>query len=158
MGDWGVDILGRIVKSIIIKAPPEKIWEMLALDKFSEWNEGTQKNVESVEYASEVRTPEDKYRVGASVRITDNRGKESNMEIKESLENEKIVYRTTVLGGGSLTFILEPVYEGIKFTYRADYELPWGILGKFLDKLFSQRMGGSEIERSLEYLKIILEQ
>ena len=30
----GSDILGRVEKSIIIRAPPEKVWEMLALDKF----------------------------------------------------------------------------------------------------------------------------
>jgi len=29
--------LGRTEKLIIIKAPPEKIWEMLAFDRFPEW-------------------------------------------------------------------------------------------------------------------------
>jgi len=40
--------LGRIEKSIEIKAPPEKVWEMLALDRLLEWNVGYSelKNVE----------------------------------------------------------------------------------------------------------------
>jgi hypothetical protein len=40
------DILTRIEKSIDIKASPEKVWELLALDRASEWNEGSVKNVE----------------------------------------------------------------------------------------------------------------
>jgi len=35
MGNWGVDILGRVEKSIEIRAPPEKVWEMLAFDRLS---------------------------------------------------------------------------------------------------------------------------
>ena len=32
--------MGRVEKSIEIKAPPEKVWEMLALDRFPEWQVG----------------------------------------------------------------------------------------------------------------------
>jgi hypothetical protein len=38
-----------------------------------------------------------------------------------------------------------------------DYELTYGILGKFVDKLFAQRTIEKEIEGSLEQLKTILE-
>jgi hypothetical protein len=31
--------LGTTEKSIIIKAPPEKIWELLAFDRFPEWSD-----------------------------------------------------------------------------------------------------------------------
>jgi hypothetical protein len=57
--------LGRIETSIVIKAPPERVWEMLALDRLLEWCEGYNA-LKSVEYTSEVSTPKDKYRVGAS--------------------------------------------------------------------------------------------
>ncbi len=33
-------ILGRVEKSIVIKAPPEKVWEMLAFERLPEWDEG----------------------------------------------------------------------------------------------------------------------
>jgi len=62
MGNEGGGILGRIEQSIEIKVPPEKVWDMLAFDRHPEWNEP----YNSAEYTSEVRTPEDKYRVGAS--------------------------------------------------------------------------------------------
>jgi len=60
--------MGRIEKSIEIRAPPEKVWEMLALDRLPEWM-GPKGELKSVEYTSEVRTPEDKYRVGASAHV-----------------------------------------------------------------------------------------
>jgi len=87
--------LVRIEKSIEIKARPEKVWEMLALDRWLEWDEGTQKNAKSVEYTSEVHTPEDKYRVGATANFIDKHDKLMMMTITDSLENEKITYRTS---------------------------------------------------------------
>jgi hypothetical protein len=62
----GGEVVTRIEKSIDIKAPPRKVWELLALDRFSEWEEDMQKSLKSFEYTSEVRTPEDKYKVGTS--------------------------------------------------------------------------------------------
>ena len=117
--------MGRVEKSIEIKAPPEKVWELLAVDRFPEWDEGTRKNVKSTEYASEVSTPEDKYRVGVIARQTENRGKTLDLEITESLENEKITYRSNSWSA-DVTFILEPLEERTNLTYAMDYELPGG--------------------------------
>jgi uncharacterized membrane protein len=99
--------LVRIEKSVEIKAPPEKIWEMLALDRMPEWMYW-----KSVAFISEVRTPEDKHRVGASARVTEKHAK-YDLEITESLENEKIMYiahpgRSTM----TLTYTLKPVGGG----------------------------------------------
>jgi len=149
--------LTRIEKSVEIKAPLEKVWEMLALDRASEWNEGFMKNVE---YTTEVSTPKDKYKVGASARADIKGEGEVHFEITESLENTRI----TIQGKGGktfkdmmLTYTLEPVEEGTKLTQRTDYELSWGILGKFLDKLVAQRMTEKDMERQLERLKSVLE-
>jgi len=148
--------LGRVERSIEIKASPERVWEMLALDRFPEWDEGTRKNVKSTEYVSEVRTPEDKYRAGTIVRQTENRGKTLDFEITESIENKKITYRTSSWSA-VVTIILEPLEERTSLTYAMDYELPYSILGKFLDTLLGQRVVGKDTERSLENLKNILE-
>ena len=156
--------MGRIEKSIEIKAPPEKVWEMLALDRLLEWSEGYNA-LKSVEYTSEVQTPKDKYRVGATAHGIPKKEGESikfNFEITDSLENEKItirvydkVYRGTVTV--LATFILEPVEAETKLTYVGDYEMPWGIFGKFLDKLFIHRMLEKDVRTELENLKNILE-
>jgi uncharacterized protein YndB with AHSA1/START domain len=156
--------LGRIEKTIEIKAPPEKVWEMLAFDRQLEWDEDNQKNVKNLEYTSEVNTPEDKYRVGASVHV-DIKGMgmgEFDYEITESLQNEKITFHVKKSGtnqtAGGMTYILRPIEEGTKFTLVFDYEMPWGVFGTFLEKLFYRRMGEKRQERSLEQLKGILEE
>ena len=147
--------MARIEKSIEIRAPPEKVWEMLALDRLPEWTEGLQK---SVEYISEVRIPEDKYRVGASTRTNIKGAGIIDFEITECLENEKIRYR--MLGKRAnntiVTYVLEPFEERTKFGYVMTYELPWGILGKFLGRL-GNGMLEKEAEKSLEDLKSVLE-
>jgi len=144
--------LGRIEKSIEIRAPPEKVWEMLAFDKAMEWMEGWK----SVRYTSEVRTSEDKYRVGATAHIAET-DDEFDAEVTESLENEKITYHAKVPKMPSIvTSILESVDEGTKYTHVVDFELPWGIFGKFLGRLM-RGMGERMIEKSLEKLKSILE-
>ena len=149
--------MGRMEASIEIKAPAKKVWEMLAVDRFPEWAEGIKKNLKSIEYISEIRTPTDKYKVGATARQTDTRGKTYDYEITESVKNEKLVFQTTLLDS-IVTFLLEPVDEGTKITYRIDYEAPGGIFGRAIGKLFFERMGEKEFERSLETLKSILEQ
>jgi len=80
-----------------------------------------------MEFTSEVSTPEDKYRVGASVRMIGKGEGEMDFKIAESLENEKITYRSE---GGKFTkymmwtYILEPVEKGAKLACVLDYELP----------------------------------
>jgi uncharacterized membrane protein len=140
--------LVRIEKSVEIKAPPEKVWEMLALDRMPEWMYW-----KSVAFISEVRTPEDKYRVGASAHVTEKHTK-YDLEITESLENEKIMYiahpgRSTM----TLTYTLKPVEGGTEVTYACacwGYWIICSICGLFGDKLFG-------VESSLNNLKSILE-
>ena len=150
-------MLGRVETSVDIKAPPENVWEMLALDRWSEWQVGrgfTSLQIEEgIKFTSEVNTPEDKYRVGASVRPK----WEGTFKVTESLKNEKITYLIEEPGRNStITLVLEPVEEGTKLTYTVSCELPWGIFGKFLEKMFKGK-GKREVEKSLETLKSLLE-
>ena len=146
--------MGRIGKSIEIKAPPEKVWEMLALDRLPEWNE----EYGDVKYTSEVRNPEDKYKVGASSHTNIKGPGEIDFEITESLENEKITFR--MLGKRAnntvVTYILKPYEEGTEFIYMMTYKMPGGILGRALGGLGS-RMLEKEAKGALEKLKSILE-
>jgi len=91
--------LGRIEKSIVINAPPEKVWEMLAFDRIQEWDKGYGEGLgERVEYTSEVHTPKDKFRVGATAQGTPNTPFEDpqyhicRFKIIESMENKKLKY------------------------------------------------------------------
>ena len=152
--------MDRVEKSIEIRAPPEKVWEMLAIDRFEEWQVGMLYNecfVYGMEFTSEVRVPEDKYKVGASAQPK-KAGAGVLFKVTESLKNEKITYLVEERGTNStLTSILEPIDEGTKLTYAVSYEMPGGIFGKFLAKLFLKRMGEGQVKKSLEKLKSILE-
>jgi uncharacterized membrane protein len=147
--------LTRVEKSIEIKVPPEKVWKMLALDRCPEWMD----DLKSVKYTSEVRTPKDKYRVGATAHWIKVKNEEFDSEITESLENEKITFRSSPLHGATLTasFILKPKETGTEMTYAVDYEMPWGLFGKFLDKLFVRRALKKDITGEAENLKSLLE-
>ena len=144
----------RIEKSIEINAPPEKVWEMLAFDRRPEWMEG----IKSVEYTSEVRTPEDKYRVGASAHMTEKHG-ESDLEITESLKNEKMVYSVRGYRGSQSTLgicTLKSTQAGTEMTFAIDYEVT-NVGFKILDKLFVKRALEKDVKKFLEKLKRILE-
>ncbi len=149
------DIL-RIEGSVVIKASPEKVWEMLALDRLAEWMDIME--MKSGKYISEVRTPEDKYRVGASAHIIEKRW-EYDLEITESLKYEKITAHTKGGKHGmgyTATYDLKPVQEGTKLTVAADIEPGYGILGKAIYRLF-RSAEEKMFERAGEKLKSILE-
>jgi uncharacterized protein YndB with AHSA1/START domain len=146
--------LGRIEKSIEIRAPPEKVWEMLALDRLREWNA----DFGNVKYTSEVRDPEDKYRVGASSHTNIMGAGAIDFEITESVKNRKMTFRMIGKRANNtvITYVLEPFKEGTRIAYVMTYELPWGILGRLLGKLFGGTLE-KEAEKALEKLKSILE-
>ena len=142
--------MGRIEKSIEIRAPPEKVWEMLAFDRHSEWMEG----YKSVEYASEVRKPKDKYKVGTSAHITEHL--KYDFEITESLKNEKITFRSNKFNMIK-SYTLKTTETGTKVAVVFNYTSPYSILGKIVDKSFGQRIAEKGEEKSLKNLKTILE-
>ncbi len=146
----------KIEKSIEIKAPPEKVWEMLALDRLPEWMDVAE--VKSAKYISEVRTPEEKYSVGASAHIVEKRW-EYDLEITESLKNEKMTTRTKGGKHGmayTATSNLKPVQDGTKLIVALDIEPGYGILGKAIYRLL-RSAEEKVVWRALEKLKSILE-
>ena len=164
--------MGKAVKSIEIRATPEKVWEMLAFDRIQEWDEGYGEGLgERVEYTSEVNTPKDKYRVGATAQGTPNTpfGDTEHyicrFKILESLENKKLKYRAwekpKYFGTLSMltSYSLEPVGTDTKITYEVESEKygVFGIFGKILEKLYLRRWAGKQVEKYLKNLKSILE-
>ena len=108
---------------------------------------------------SEIRTPKDKYWVGATANFIDKHDKlYLTCEVTEILENEKITYRLNAdhwVHQIAQTFVLEPIEKGTKLTCVINIEkISWGIFGKTLIKLMTREDGA---ERQLENLKSILE-
>jgi len=143
----------RIEKSIEIRVPPAKVWEMLALDRLPEWMDVLE--MKSAKYISEVRIPKDKYIVGASAHIIEKRW-EYDLEITESLENERMTIQSKGKYAYTTTYILKPVDDGTKLTYTSEYGTR-GILGKTFAKLFAGTLE-KQVDQALEKLKSVLEE
>ncbi len=144
--------MARIEKSIEIKALPEKIWQMLQWDRIPEWLDG----IKEAEYTSEHREG-----VGATAHVKAEAGGvkvEFDIEITEYIENEKASWRTTA---GNFTAIgqtnLQPTKKGTELTLMMDYELPYSILGKIVDKVLVGRETAAGFERGLKKLKNMIE-
>jgi hypothetical protein len=139
------------------------VWELLGFDRLPEWGD-YREDPPSVEYTSEVNTPEDKYRVGVTAQgIPKKPGDDyCRYEITESLEHEKITHyawEKTMFGilTEHTTFALEPVGTDTKFTFELESEMSFGFFGKFLEKVFARRWTEKQMQKMYENLKNILE-
>jgi uncharacterized membrane protein len=83
---------------------------------------------------------------------------ESDAEVTEWIENERIDVRSTA---GNITFfgsnILKPVTGGTELTLVANYEMPYSILGKIIDKLKVSKEVEKGLESGNQNLKNLLE-
>jgi hypothetical protein len=164
--------VGGVENSIIIKASPERVWEMLSFDRIQEWDEAYGVGLgERVEYTSEVHTPKDKYRVGATAQGTpntpfgDTEHHICRFEIIESLEHEKMKYHTwehpKYFGTLSMyrTYSLELVGTDTNITCELEsgkYGIFW-VFGKLFEILYLRRWARKKMQKELENLKSILE-
>ena len=139
-------------KSIEINASPEKIWPLIQWDRTPEWYPDWKK----VQWTSE-----DKHKVGETVHIISEAAgvkAEWDAETTEVIENEKAAWRST---GGNFTGIgstaLSPTKAGTKVTMAMDYELPYSVLGKLIDKLRVHKALEKSFDIGLKKLKDVLE-
>jgi len=144
--------MARIETSIEISALPEKIWPLVTWDRVPEWYE----SIKKVTWTSKGRME-----VGATVHVlSDIAGVKSewDAEITEFVDNQSVSWRTT---SGSPTIIynatLIPSKTGAKVTTAFDYELPYSIFGKIIDKLHVQKAMEKEAGKALQKMKVAAE-
>ena len=143
----------KIEKNIIIKAAPDLVWPWIAHEKLPEWF-GPFKKVESTSKVTEGK--------GATHHMVSELDKiakaEWDGETTEWVENKMYSWRST---GGHFTgfgsMILDPAEGGTRFTMIFDYEVPYSLLGKVLDKLRIHHEIEQEIEKGLQKLKTKIE-
>jgi carbon monoxide dehydrogenase subunit G len=146
--------LGKVTRSIEIEASPDKAFALLCdIEKMNEIN----KEVEEAECTSEGPMG-----VGTTMHVVGKAGRfkaEVYMEITEFEKNKKIIMRTK----GASTFktivskFIEPTAKGTKLTFINDYELPYSILGKIVDKLTIHKKLEKNMERYQTNMKKALE-
>ncbi len=142
----------RIEKSIEIKAPPEKVWPYLYWENCPEWYAAFKK----VEPTNKIR-----HAAGETVHIS---GEVAGMkaewdgETTEIVENERVLWRSI---GGSFTgfgsHTLTPTKMGTKVTTVLDYDMPYSVLGKIMDKLRFHKAFDKTIDDGLAKLKELAE-
>ena len=136
----------KIERSIVIEAPVEKVFAFVNdFDNFIK----TQPPEMEMEVLSRDERP---HRVGCITKVRATVGDqvvESEVETTEFVENEKVVMEQK---GGAMkkmimTDIFEPTDGGTKWTAIVEYELPYSLLGKLIDKLRFRKA----LEQSSDY-------
>ncbi len=138
----------RIEKSIEINAPAEKVWSFISWDNVPKMFE----SVKKVEWTSEEHN-----KVGATLRFSSEMAgvkSEADAEITEWTPNKKASWRTT-RGNPTMIFTanLAPTKDGTRVTFAADYEVPYSILGKIIDRLRVHKAMEKDADSALKKLK-----
>jgi len=144
--------LAKIEKSIEIKAPIEKVWAFLT--DFGNYP-SFMKGVKKINYLTDKRSG-----VGVQTHwVMESSGQEIEWdgECTEWVENKKMSWHSTSEMKFSGHQLIEPTETGTKLTLIMDYELPYSILGKIIDKLKVEKEFVKQVEESLEAGKRILE-
>lgn len=142
----------RIEKSIEINASPEKVWSMIQFEKLPEWH---------TEFKTAEWTSKDKNKVGSTIHLTGEVAgfkAKMDLEITEVIENEKKAFRT--IGGNMTGFgftALNPTEAGTKVTDVIDYDMPYSVLGKLIDKLRVHKAIDKSYDVAMKKLKEMVE-
>jgi uncharacterized membrane protein len=140
--------MARIEKSVEINASPREVWQLITWDRVPEWYD----SIKKVEWTSKG-----KMEVGATVRVLSEiagvKG-EWDAEITEFVDNQSVSWRTT---SGNPTIIyhstLIPTDTGSKVTTAFDYDMPFSILGKIIDKLRVHKALEKDAQKALQKMK-----
>lgn len=146
--------MAKLTKSIEIEASPEKVFAFINdMEKTNEISKGFSEG----EYTSKGPIG-----VGTTLHVVGRAGGqqvEFDMEITEFVKNKKVAMRTIGASKfkmqGSQT--LEPTAKGTKLTNTMNYELPYSILGKIVDKLKVSKDLEKSMEKDLKNIKKALE-
>ena len=144
----------KLTRSIEIEASPEKVFAFTHdIEKMNQITKGASEG----QYTSKGPVG-----VGTTMHYVGKAGgsqAEFDMEITEFEKNKKISMRT--IGASKFkmkgSHTLEPTAKGTKLTNTMDYELPYSILGKIVDKLKVHKDIEKQVEKQLRDTKKALE-
>jgi uncharacterized protein YndB with AHSA1/START domain len=146
--------VAKITKTVNIKVPPEKVFAFMLSDKMNDvwgrWMEGKWISEGPIGVGSVSHwTPKEEFKIKG----------EWDEEIVEFEKNRKIVMQTTKDSklNMKVTGLFEPTTEGTKLTYIDEYEVPYSVLGKLVDKVKYSKDTAKFMEGMLENLKQTLE-
>ena len=124
--------MAKVTKSIEIEASPEKVFA---------WVSDIKNVNESMKGFTELeQTSKGPLALGSTFHAVGKAGGntvEVDMEAIEFVKNQKVVWRTVGASKTKMTstWTYEPTAKGTKVIYAQEYEVPYSILGKLVDKL-----------------------
>ena len=142
----------EIRRSIEIAAPPEAVHrELVDLHRLSRWSTITESHTgpDLLELDQEF---EQTIRVGG-VKIS------TEWRCVELEEPHVVAYVATGPAGARLHMrqTVAPTSDGSRVDLTVDYDLPGGVLGEVVDRLYVERRNEREAEHSLQNLKDLVE-
>jgi len=145
--------LARVERTVRISSPLEKVWSFVnSTERFSQFMEGIK------EFSASDRIA----KVGTTGHMTLMVGdQELKIESKctECVENVKLVFKVTEVHGAAgpkrmdIEWRLKPVETGTELTMIYDYELPYSIFGKILDKVKVSKDTEKTMDKTLQNLR-----
>jgi ribosome-associated toxin RatA of RatAB toxin-antitoxin module len=146
--------VAKLTKSVEIEASPEKVFTFV--------NDMKKMNDAMKGWAEGELTSEGAGGVGAKshyVGVAGGQQAEWDMEVTEFVKNKKIASRTIGASKFKMTnsWVLEPTTKGTKFTFSMEYEVPYSILGKLVDKLKVSKDMEIKMSKMMENMKKALE-
>ena len=144
--------LAKIIRSININVPPEVVFDYVKeLNRMPEWMPSCK---------SHEITSEQLYGVGTTTHcVMEQAGRviEWDSVVTDYVENEKLAWHCDKPARNDGIFVFEPKVDGTKVSFTMDYDLPFSIIGKIIDKLKVSKAIEENIEEALEKMKEILE-
>jgi carbon monoxide dehydrogenase subunit G len=145
----------RVSETIVLSAPPERVWKtVMDPTRLSAWVT-THDSVEGVEPGAVGEGASFRQRLrlaGKSFRV--------DWRVVEADAPRLARWHGDGPAGSTarVSYRLEPEARGTRFTYENDFALPGGGLGKLAGGLLAAAPGRSEARRSLERLRAILDE
>jgi len=142
--------MGKFTKSIEIEASPEEVFAFINDDK---------KMNEAIKDVKSEKTSEGPVGVGATRHFVGPAGGKWDAEITEFVKDKKVASHTIGASDIEMTdlWTLEPTAKGTKLTVSMDYELPYSLLGKLVDKVRVGKLMEKFMSQMQENMKKALE-
>ena len=144
----------KLTNIIEIEASPEKVFAWA--NDIKNMNEAMKGNAELEQTSNGPVGMGSKFHfVGAAAGQT----VETDLEVIEYLKNKKFAFHSTGTSKTKLAahWTYEPTAKGTKLTIDTEYEVPYSILGKIIDKLSIKKAMDKNTTTMLENIKKALE-
>ena len=145
----------RVESSIEIKAPTDKIWPFLIEpEKVLKWCITFRKFEYPAEQHSGVGTPlyiEEKVSPMPLMKL--------NFKVTEWVDNEKLAFSLTsgnLTKGYDQSWTLKSIPSGSSFTFKEDFTMPFGIIGKLMG-VVGRSSSEAHVREMLSKLKSLVE-